>query len=655
MALQSDEFEKAGERGYSLKLILTEESISVSSNTSLVSYEFYLVRTNYGFFASKVYNWNIKIGGNTIGISNFRFQISTDDPEEQLIKKGQVTVAHAYDGKKTMSFSVSTPNASDISNYAPKAMEMTGTWALTTIPRASTIYAIDANIGSSTLITISRASSSFTHTISYKFGDKSGFIATKTAKTSIPWSLTPAYDFYKRIPNAKYITVTLTCQTYSGSTLIGQTTTTFRANAPEATCKPTLKGSVGIVDETTLALTDGQAIRYISTIAATINCVAKNASTIARCTINGVEIPNPVSGKDFTIQFERAEAWHYLFEVWDSRGYYNSTYVDIDMHPYIPLTCAPQITRDEPTGDTVTVTCKGNFWNANFSASRANKLYLTVQYVEKGKSSWSTATEIPATVTDNTYRAAVKLSGLSYLNAYDFRIYAQDEAMHFTLTGTLSKGVPVFDWGEKDFRFNVPVEVMGAMKSDWCKVDAKGGWSSLSLQKNGVTMSGLTVNPDTGNLHILMYYGDSGHAERYVLNSPDKAISEDIVYYLLSTKNVQDYVVAQGSSGNWRWRKWNSGVAECWQRYSYETPAMVAVGGIFYSPKNVGGLAYPFEFIAKPTELVSCDGNIGGWYATAHDLPTNTTTETGYYHFFGARSRPAGYIAMNIYEIGRWK
>ena len=27
---------------------------------------------------------------------------------------------------------------------------------------------------------------------------------------------------------------------------------------------------------------------------------------------------------------------------------------------------------------------------------------------------------------------------------------------------------------------------------------------------------------------------------------------------------VADYVVAQGTSGNWRYRKWNSGIAECW-------------------------------------------------------------------------------------------
>lgn len=648
MALQSDEFEKAGERGYSLKLILTEESISVSSNTSLVSYEFYLVRTNYGFFASQPFSWNIEIGGNTIGISNFKFQISTNDPEEQLIKKGQVTVAHAYDGKKTMSFSVSTPDVHNLSDYAPYAMSMTGTWALTTIPRASSIYAVNADIGSSTLITISRASSSFTHTISYKFGDKSGFIATRTAKTSIPWSLTPADDFYERIPNAKYITVTLTCQTYSGATKIGETTTTFRATAPEATCKPTIeKSDVLILDDTTLALTDGQAIRYISTIAATINCVAKNASTIARCTINGVEIQNPVSGKDFTIQFERAEAWHYLFEVWDSRGYYNSTYVDIDMHPYIPLTCIPKTSRDEPTGDVVTVSCKGNFWNANFSSERSNKLYLTVQYVEKGKSSWSTATEIPAIVTDNTYTATVKLSGLSYLNAYDFRIYAQDEAMHFTLTGTLSKGVPVFDWGERTFNFNVPISVHGTS----LRVDSAGGTPTLYLSRDDKNLGGIALSPTTDRLYLFTKAANTGKNENYLIDPPDPNLSATKNYYLLSSKIAPDYVVATGTSGIWNYRKWASGRAECWGKTSRTVTnwGTNAWGGIY----NCANVSLPFAFTAITIALanVSCGNLYAPAYGDATEIQTNSVAT------FNCNVPVTGSKTFKAHMLihGRWK
>ena len=645
MALQKQGFTKAGERGYSLKLILTEESTNVTDNTSLVSYAFSIVRGNSGFWSSQTHNWNIEIGGKTIAISNFRFQISTDDPPEQMIKSGRVTVAHASNGKKTMSFSVSTPDVSSASDYAPGAMEMTGTWALTTIPRASAIYAVNADIGGSTLISISRASPSFTHSISYVFGKKSGFIATKTAETSIPWEM-PADEFYQQIPNAKYGTVILTCQTYSGATKIGETTTTFRATAPEAASKPTIRGDFEITDATTLALTDGQAIRYISTIVAAANVEARNYAALRSVRINGVDAVAGEDGK-YTATFETASQWHYVFEVWDSRGYYNSAYKDIDMHPYIPLTCVPQITRDEPTGDTVTVTCKGNFWNSNFSSERANKLYLTVQYVEKGKSNWSTATKIPATVTDNTYTATLALTGLSYLNAYDFRIYAQDEAMHFTLSGTLSKGVPVFDWGERTFNFNVPISVHGTS----LRVDSAGGTPTLYLSRDDKNLGGIALSPTTDRLYLFTKAANTGKNENYLIDPPDPDLSATKNYYLLSSKIAPDYVVATGTSGIWNYRKWASGRAECWGKTSRTVTnwGTNAWGGVY----NCANVSLPFGFLSVAAALANAA--CGTTYAPCYG-DTATIQNTNVANFdcnlpdMGQQT-----IQTNMLVVGRWK
>ena len=651
MALQTKTFTAGGTpdtRNYSIKLKLTEESTSVTNNTSLVSYEFSIHRQNYGIFTGPYYNWTITIGGKSISIKDFAFNIPTSGASSQVIASGKLTIPHDADGEKDMTFNVYTPSGQNLSpTYGPPEIRLTGSWPLTTIPRASSISAVNADIGSDTLITISRASSAFTHTITYKFGDLNGTIATKTTSTSIPWKLPTS--FYGQIPNAKYGTVTLTCQTYSGSTSLGSKTATFRATTSEALCKPSVSGDVVSVDSLSETLTGGteRLIRYVSTARATITATAKNSATISKRTVNGQALTS-------TLDIAKVETGKFVFSATDSRGYVGSATVNSSIIQYVPLTLTPIVTRLTPTGDKVQVSLKGNFWQGDFGAVE-NSLSLSVQY-KQTYGEFGEVVPIPdAEISENGYKASIEIPGIDYREYYVFRIVAEDKTTTLTQDVNLSQGIPVFDWGKEDFRFNVPVEVVGDILSDWCKVDARGGWSSLSFQKNGVTLSGFTVNPDTGNLHILMYYGDSGYAERYVLKTPDKAISEDIVYYLLSTKNVQDYVVAQGSSGNWRWRKWNSGVAECWQRYSYETPAMVAVGGIFYSPKNVGGLAYPFEFIAKPTELVSCDGNIGGWYAAANELPTNTTTETGYYHFFSAKSRPADYIAMNIHEIGRWK
>ena len=53
MALQTKTFTAGGTsdtRYYSIKLKLTEESTSVTSNTSVVSYEFSIHRQNYGIF-----------------------------------------------------------------------------------------------------------------------------------------------------------------------------------------------------------------------------------------------------------------------------------------------------------------------------------------------------------------------------------------------------------------------------------------------------------------------------------------------------------------------------------------------------------------------------------------------------------------------------
>lgn len=48
----------------------------------------------------------------------------------------------------------------------------------------------NVNMGSATKIAISRASSSFTHTLTYKFGSSTGTIVSKTTSTSASW--TPA-------------------------------------------------------------------------------------------------------------------------------------------------------------------------------------------------------------------------------------------------------------------------------------------------------------------------------------------------------------------------------------------------------------------------------------------------------------------------------
>ncbi len=63
-----------------------------------------------------------------------------------------------------------------------------------------------------------------------------------------------------------------------------------------------------------------------------------------------------------------------------------------------------------------------------------------------------------------------------------------------------------------------------------------------------------------------------------------------------------DYVTEQGTSGDWKYRIWNSGLKECWYMKNVTNKITNSNGGIYFSdPVEV---AYPFSFSARPTLYV---------------------------------------------------
>ena len=141
----------------------------------------------------------------------------------------------------------------------------------------------------------------------------------------------------------------------------------------------------------------------------------------------------------------------------DSREYFNQDKVvkPADKFiPYIKLTNDASIYRDEPTNGEATLKIEGNYFDGSFG-SKSNT--LTVQY-RQGDGDYVPVTP---TITDNKYSATVSLSGLDYTKAFSFEVVVSDAVNTITKPLTLQKGIPVFDWGENDFNFNVPVTIKG--------------------------------------------------------------------------------------------------------------------------------------------------------------------------------------------------
>ena len=120
---------------------------------------------------------------------------------------------------------------------------------------------------------------------------------------------------------------------------------------------------------------------------------------------------------------------------------------------------------------------------------------------------------------------------------------------------------------------------------------------------------------------------------------------------------LNDYIVEQGEKDGWTYRKWNSGVMECWKILTHST-AITTNWGALYCGTATSRQEYPFPFIDKPMEQVNLtagsyqailfpekDGNgVNGAYASAcYNVcrPSSVTTVMEFY--------------INFHVSGRWR
>lgn len=220
-------------------LTVTEQSQSTSGNYSILAYDLKLYRP-YSISSSSSKSYNVKINGITVKSGS----TTIGGSGTKTIASGTTTVYHNSDGTKSnvaisfyqaISITWSGSNTGDASK--------SGTMNLTTIPRASTptLSSSTTAMGSSVTIYTNRASSAFTHNLTYVFGGASGTVATGVG-TSYAWSIPKSLA--NQIPSDTTGTGSITCKTYNGGTLIGTKTITFKASVPDTT---EFKPSIGTI------------------------------------------------------------------------------------------------------------------------------------------------------------------------------------------------------------------------------------------------------------------------------------------------------------------------------------------------------------------------------------------------------------------------
>lgn len=213
---------------YSLRLELSESNVNITSNTSVVTYALYLDST-YARFEDWDVSYTLRLG-NEVNISKTE-NLSMPPTRKQplLLVSGSKTVSHDDSGAKSLSVSCSV-STSTSQFYLPGSASISGySFTLTTIARKSTMSNVSGTIGSPISLSVTRKNSSFTHTITYTFGNASGTIVSKSSSTSISW--TPPISLYQQIAGSSSGRGTISIETFNGSSSLGKNSYTLTLNA----------------------------------------------------------------------------------------------------------------------------------------------------------------------------------------------------------------------------------------------------------------------------------------------------------------------------------------------------------------------------------------------------------------------------------------
>lgn len=383
----------------------------------------------------------------------FDFDLRIGSKETKIIDSGSISVAFGntfkYGFDITGAIATMSKSGSGTVSNPITTLSTLEPAKYTNIIGSTASYTIK-NSGSATT-----SNSNLTHTVKYSFEGTSATIKSGISNTSFTWAI--PLDLHNKITNKIESNCTYTVTTYFNGLYLGETTKAGALKVDETKCKPTIAFTTYVSDATSVNLTnsDSVVISGISTIGYAANVTAKYGATIASYKVtNGAQTKTTDSGS-----FTKATSGDTTITVTDSRGLKTSVTNKLSLIEYFIPTCNLK-TNNPSTDGNVTLTINGSCFRGDFG-TKTNTITLSYKQKEEGGSysSWKSVSGV--TYSSNTYNATITISGLEYQKGYVFQIRAVDAIKTVYSAEIHAKSMPMFDWGEQDFSFNVPVSIQG--------------------------------------------------------------------------------------------------------------------------------------------------------------------------------------------------
>ena len=465
-------------------------------------------------------------------------------------------------------------------------------------------------MGQEGTITLDPASNDFTHTIIYNFGIRyHGTIATKTAERSIKW--TPLKSFANLLTGAESGQMHFRCMTYNGDTLIGSTDVWTKITVSPDTV-PTV--SVSLSDAAGYESIYGW-VQNKSRVKASITAAGVMGSKI-------IDTVMTVNGKVVDANAENSLP--------DSGN--------------IPVKVVVTDSRKR------TATYSTNLSVSAYTTPVINDLaYVRGSYTE---SVW----------TENQSGADIKIT-------FTLAMALPDNRANLTvsLDGVVKQTVTNQSAGAK----TLYLSGVGTDTTRKLEVAASDAFSSKTSKEIIVATIEVPLNINFSLPSVC--FGGIAEKEKTVqfkwpvdLNG-DMTIVGDLKLNGISIRDILsklgvNYIVEQGTTGKWAWRKWSNGTAEMWAVFGTDTLAIDEAWGSLYfgtwmrSDVNAAARKYPFAFVDTPTISVTyMSGGADAWLVSLFSVSDDLLTGAPAYALARPNQGTIHYPRIGYYVVGKYK
>ena len=377
-------------------------------------------------------------------------------PAAQTFEEGSRTLSSTAPTRSGYSFlGWSTSSSATSATYsAGGTISLSSNVTLYAVWKAelSTVSASNGTIGTSQNITITQQGTSYSykHTLKYTVNGTTGTIASNITGSSAtitqawtpPASIVPLYTDRKTYP------CTITCETYSGSTKLGEKTVSITLTVPNSYA-PDLSGSVtrtsGTYPSSFSEWVKGETTPYFSYTASP----KQNASiTKWEFTVNGVTTSQTSSATSKTFTGSAVTSGTLKVKVTDSRGLTKEVSTSITVTDYSAPTVTNLVMARADSGGTLSA--QGEYLKvtadiAITSLSNTNTKTWRIQYREKDALSWIIDDSGTFTGYTESFSWVSSTDIMDESKTYETRLVITDYYGNVIATSTVSTALSIID------------------------------------------------------------------------------------------------------------------------------------------------------------------------------------------------------------------